>query len=209
MLITSYNPAHLGDTLIAILGPDQSGNQIAKTIDQITEIKDSKSHETLGYNFFDISKRLPDLDGNGQVQLSQDQIDVLNQALHQAGFETALVLDNTPKLVVGHVLTCEPHPDSDHLSVTTVDVDSGSPEQIVCGANNIAKDQNVVVALSGAMMPDGKIIWPGSLRGVPSAGMICSARELGIPNAPTGHGILVLPGATPIGQAFDATTVKL
>ena len=74
--------------------------------------------------------------------------------------------------------------------------------QIVCGAPNIEAGQKVVVAKPGAMMPDGMMIWPGTLRGVDSYGMICSARELHLPNAPAKKGILVLPEDAVVGEAF-------
>ena len=77
--------------------------------------------------------------------------------------------------------------------------------QIVCGAPNIDEGQKVVVAKVGAMMPNGAMIFPGKLRGVESMGMICSARELELPNAPQKRGILVLPetDAFEVGKEFN------
>ena len=83
-------------------------------------------------------------------------------------------------VVVGRVLTCEPHPNSDHLHVCTVDVGREEPLQIVCGAPNVAAGQLVPVALVGAVLPDGTIK-KGKLRGVESYGMICSGPEMGVP----------------------------
>ncbi len=107
------------------------------------------------------------------------------------------------KVVVGQVLTCEMHPDSDHLHVCTVDVGEGEPIQIVCGAPNVAAGQKVPVALNGASLPGGVKIKKGKLRGVLSNGMICSADELGIENSRLGYepeyGILVLPDDAEIG----------
>lgn len=97
---------------------------------------------------------------------------------------------------------CKPHEDSDHLSITQVEVDGGDVLQIVCGASNIAQDQTVVVAKPGAIMPDGMVIYPGELRGVESLGMICSARELGIESNQK-KGILVLDDEYEVGQAFQ------
>ena len=122
--------------------------------------------------------------------------------IKEAGFTETLIADNEPKIVVGYVKTCVPHPDSDHLSITETEVDNGHVLQIVCGAPNIEAGQKVVVAKPGAMMPDGLMIWPGSLRGVESYGMICSARELHLPDAPTEKGILVLPEDAVVGEAF-------
>ena len=105
-------------------------------------------------------------------------------------------------MVVGYVKTCVPHPDSDHLSITETQVGKEEVLQIVCGAPNIEAGQKVVVAKPGAMMPDGMMIWPGTLRGVESHGMICSAKELQLPDAPKEKGILVLPEDAVIGEAF-------
>ena len=105
-------------------------------------------------------------------------------------------------LVVGHVLSCEPHPDSDHLHVTTVDTgDDDGPKQIVCGAANVAEGQKVVVATIGAKLYDGDdefVIKKSRLRGVDSYGMICAEDEIGVG---TDHsGIIVLPEDTPVGM---------
>lgn len=83
-------------------------------------------------------------------------------------------------LVTGHVLTCEDHPNSDHLHVTTVDLGNGLVEQIVCGAANVAAGQYVIVATPGAVLPGNFEIKRSKIRGVESNGMICSLRELGI-----------------------------
>lgn len=105
-------------------------------------------------------------------------------------------------LVVGHVLTCEAHPNSDHMHVTTVDLGDGAePTQIVCGAHNVAAGQKVIVATLGTTLYDGDnqfTIKKSKLRGVESYGMICAEDEIGVG---TGHdGIMVLPTETPVGQ---------
>ncbi len=101
-------------------------------------------------------------------------------------------------VVVGHVLTCEPHPDSDHMHVVTVDVGAGEPVQIVCGAPNIAAGINVPVATIGAVLPGDFKIKKSKLRGVTSCGMCCSKRELGMG---TDHeGIWILPEDAACGQ---------
>lgn len=86
-------------------------------------------------------------------------------------------------LVVGHVLECQAHPNSDHLHVTKVDVGTGTPLQIVCGAPNVAAGQNVIVATLGTVLYDGDkpiTIKPSKLRGVASEGMICAEDEIGV-----------------------------
>ncbi|MCD2256653.1 YtpR family tRNA-binding protein [Agrilactobacillus fermenti] len=202
MLIASYNPIGLGDVLVVILGPDGTA-QKAKTNADVTRIVNQDTQEPIGFNFFNISKHIPDLKGAGQVFLNQVQIDVLNDMIVAAGWSDQLQQDETAKFVVGHVDEVSDHPDSDHLHITKVTVDQGVQLQIVCGAPNIAQGQNVVVAKIGAMMPDGSIIWPGKLRGIASDGMISSAKELGIPNAPKQRGILVLDTDAPVGRPFD------
>lgn len=97
-------------------------------------------------------------------------------------------------LVIGEVLTCEAHPNSDHLHVTTVNVGGGDPLQIVCGAPNVATGQKVVVAVIGTKLYEGDkefTIKCSKLRGVESNGMICAEDEIGVG---TDHsGIIVLP----------------
>ena len=103
-------------------------------------------------------------------------------------------------LYVGKVLTCEAHPNSDHLHVTTVDLGKGEPSQIVCGAPNVAAGQKVIVADLGCVLYDGDkefIIKKSKLRGVDSNGMICAEDEIGVG---TSHdGIIVLPEDAVVG----------
>lgn len=104
-------------------------------------------------------------------------------------------------LWTAQVLTCEPHPDSDHMHVCTVDVGQEAPLQIVCGAPNVAAGEKVVVAVAGTKLYDGDqcfTIKRSKLRGVESLGMICAEDEIGIG---TDHsGIIVLPEDTPVGM---------
>ena len=111
-------------------------------------------------------------------------------------------------LVVGKVLTCTEHPDSDHLHVTTVDLGDGNATQIVCGAPNVAAGQTVVVATIGTVLYDGDkefTIKKSKIRGVESFGMICAEDEIGV-----GHshaGIIELDSkwaaGTPAREVFD------
>ena len=113
-------------------------------------------------------------------------------------------------IVIGEVLTCEPHPNSDHMHVTTVNLGQGEPVQIVCGAPNVAAGQKVVVATLGTKLYDGEecfTIKKSKLRGIESIGMICAEDEIGIG---TGHdGIIVLPDdAVPGTPAKDYYNIK-
>lgn len=104
-------------------------------------------------------------------------------------------------LFVGQVLTCEKHPNSDHLHITTVDLGKGEPQQIVCGAPNVAAGQKVIVADLGCVLYDGDkefTIKKSKLRGVDSYGMLCAEDEIGVG---TSHdGIIVLPDDAKVGQ---------
>lgn len=199
-MIFAYNKAHVGDTLMVVVADDKGTENKVERKWNVAQVKDA-SGQIVAWNFFHISDHLS-IEGNGQVTINQEQLAELNRLIKEAGFTETLIADNEPKIVVGYVKTCVPHPDSDHLSITETEVDNGNVLQIVCGAPNIEAGQKVVVAKPGAMMPDGLMIWPGSLRGVESYGMICSARELHLPDAPTEKGILVLPEDAVVGEAF-------
>ncbi len=108
-------------------------------------------------------------------------------------------------VVIGEVLTCEPHPASDHMHVCGVSVGEGEPLQIVCGAPNVAKGQKVVVATVGARLWDGErevAIKKSRLRGVDSFGMLCAEDEIGVGSSH--EGIIVLPCEAETGRQASA-----
>ena len=111
-------------------------------------------------------------------------------------------------IVIGKVLTCEPHPDSDHLHVTTVDLGAGRSETIVCGAPNVAAGQTVVVATVGTVlrMGDKELkIKKSKIRGVESSGMICAEDEIGVGHSHAGIIVIeedIAPG-TPAASYFN------
>ena len=113
-------------------------------------------------------------------------------------------------IVVGHVLTCVPHPDADRLKITTVDLGDGVPVQIVCGASNVAAGQKVPVATIGTVLYDKEgesfTIKKGKIRGQESHGMICAEDEIGLG---TSHeGIMVLDASLQPGTSA-ATVFKI
>ena len=114
-------------------------------------------------------------------------------------------------VVIGKVLTCEEHPNSDHLHITTVDLGNGEPTQIVCGAPNVAAGQTVVVATVGTTLYDGDNqfqIKRSKIRGVESLGMICAEDEIGIGHSHDGIIVLneeVAPG-TPAAQYYNLSS---
>ena len=203
MLVSSFNNEAFDELLTIQLRKSEDEDQSFERKGDITQIVDKESKEVVAYNFFGATK-WADLKESGPVTLTEKDVENLNEALVDAGFEGNLVADTSPKLVVGYVKECVPHEDSDHLSVTQTEVDNGEVLQIVCGASNIAQGQKVVVAKPGAMMPDGLVIWPGELRGVKSSGMITSARELNVDvPAEKQSGILVLEDDAEVGSAFE------
>jgi phenylalanyl-tRNA synthetase beta chain len=117
---------------------------------------------------------------NEWIDLSDISTQTLAKTLNSIGLEVdRLKTYKVPnKIVFGKVLECEKHPDAEKLNVCKVDVGS-EVLQIVCGASNVRAGLDVVVATLGAVMPEGLVIKPVVLRGVDSAGMICSANEIG------------------------------
>lgn len=201
-MIFAYNKEHVGDVLLVIVGDDKGQENRVERKGDVARVTVADSGEVVAWNIFDASTILGEITGVGQVELTGEQIEKLNQELKKAGFAESLAVDTVPKIVVGFVKSCKKHPDSDHLSITQTEVDNGEILQIVCGAPNIKAGQKVVVAKPGAMMPDGLLIWPGVLRGVESFGMICSANELRLPDAPAKKGILELPFDAVVGEKF-------
>ena len=138
------------------------------------------------------------------VNLSAEEIAV---ALTSIGLEVGGVEEvqaikgGLEGLVVGHVLSMEVHPNSDHMHICQVDLGQGEPVQIVCGAANVDAGQKVIVATLGTKLYSGDecfTIKRSKLRGVESLGMICAEDEIGVG---TSHdGIIVLPEDTPVGM---------
>lgn len=139
------------------------------------------------------------------LDLSQTNGQELANLMSVTGIEVEKVFnygDGLSNLVVGHVIDCQPHPNSDHLKVCQVDI-GDKTTQIVCGAPNVALGQKVIVALPGAILPGDFKIKPTQLRGQDSNGMICSLQELGfsdniVPKHAT-DGIYILEEDAPVG----------
>ena len=134
----------------------------------------------------------------GDAEALGDRLTMLGLELEELVHPFAAISE----IVVGHVVECGPHPDSDHLSVTRVDIGSEVLD-IVCGAPNVAKGQKVPVAPVGATLPGGLVIKKTKLRGAPSLGMICSERELGLTEDHSGIWVLD-PSFTPGTRLVDA-----
>lgn len=143
---------------------------------------------------------------NQFVKIDDIDASVLAEKITRSGIEVESVdvLSEATNVVIGHVLTKEPHPKADKLSVCTVDVGNGDIQQIVCGAKNVAADQKVIVAKVGAVLPGNFKIKKAKLRGVESNGMICSLQELGIESkfvpSEYSEGIFVCDKEAPVGE---------
>ncbi|MFH4904488.1 MULTISPECIES: YtpR family tRNA-binding protein [Staphylococcus] len=192
-----YNKEAVGDVAFLQIEPT-TGEFTYETKNDVVEIR--QDNKVVGFNIFNASK-VSNITGKGHIKLDENLIHDLQQAINNAGFTFELNADLSPRFVVGYVETKEKHPDADKLSVLNVDVET-EKLQIVCGAPNVEAGQKVVVAKVGAVMPSGMVIKDAALRGVDSSGMICSMKELNLPNAPQEKGIMVLSDEYKVGQAF-------
>ena len=143
-----------------------------------------------------------------EIEITHEAIDRLAERLTLAGLEVEDVLrvDPIQNAVVGHVVSCEPHPDSDHLSVCHVETGTETV-QIICGASNVVAGAQVPVVLAGGVLPGGFRIEKRKLRGVESNGMICSKAELGLEDKSDGIWIfdpaLELQTGTDLNDLFE------
>ncbi|WP_251942774.1 YtpR family tRNA-binding protein [Staphylococcus sp. Marseille-Q5304] len=192
-----YNKEAVGD--VAFLQIDPTPGEFSyETKGDVVEI--TRESQVVGYNIFNVSQHV-EINGNGHIKLTESLLNGLQQLIKNAGFNYELDADLSPKFVVGYVETKEKHPDADKLSVLNIDV-ATEKLQIVCGAPNVEAGQKVVIAKVGAVMPSGMVIKDAKLRGVESSGMVCSMKELNLPNAPQEKGIMVLSDDYKVGQPF-------
>ncbi|WP_163539209.1 YtpR family tRNA-binding protein [Gracilibacillus sp. YIM 98692] len=195
-----YNEIGLGDVLLFPVKNSEQNRVTFQTFGDVVKITDQNTDELLGYNVFQASKYFKQL-GQGKTKLTANLLDRLKQIFDENDLNDSLEFDLTPKFVVGHVTELQQHENADKLKVCQVEVGT-EKLQIVCGAPNVAEGQKVVVAKVGAIMPSGMEIKPTQLRGVDSFGMICSQKELGLPNAPKEKGIYVLDAQEKVGEVF-------
>jgi len=199
-----YNKEHVGDVLLVQLATESIVKTEVERAGDLAILKEAQTGEIKAFNLFNASSYIQ-TDAKGLVEVTPELVAQLEAAIVKNGAEISLDVDFSPKFVVGYVETKDKHPNADKLSICSVNVGEETL-QIVCGAPNVEAGQKVVVAKIGAVMPSGMLIKEGNLRGVDSYGMLCSARELAIPNAPSEKGILVLPEDAVIGNAFETPT---
>ena len=201
-MIFTYNKEHVGDVLMVIAADNQGAKLSAERKGNVARVYREDNGQTVAWNIFELSN-LFEIAERGQVQLTDEQVATLNQELTKEGFTAELVKDSEPKFVVGEIVEMVAHPDSDHLNICQVAVASDKTVQIVAGAPNARVGLKTIVALPGAMMPKGNLIFPGELRGEKSFGMMCSPRELALPNAPQKRGVIELSEDQVVGTPFD------
>ncbi|MEN0644447.1 YtpR family tRNA-binding protein [Alkalicoccobacillus gibsonii] len=195
-----YNLKGVGDTLLISLSNIEVAEQSYERTGNIARIFDTETNKTIGYNVFNAST-FGVINDSGVVELTDSVKSLIQSAFSKEGMTLSFDGADQPTFVVGYVMSKEKHPNADKLGICQVDVGQETL-QIVCGAPNVEAGQKVVVALVGAVMPSGLQIKQASLRGVESNGMICSAKELNLPNAPEEKGILVLDESYEAGQPF-------
>ncbi|XCY69970.1 YtpR family tRNA-binding protein [Streptococcus iniae] len=201
-MIFAYNKEQVGDVLMVILQETKDVKRHVERRGKVARVVSEENGDTLAWNIFEASTLL-DITENGQVFLTQSDIDCLNQELQKEGFDATLEASETPVFCVGQILEMVAHPDSDHLNICQVQIADHKQVQIVAGAPNATVGLKTIVALPSAMMPSGSLIFPGKLRGEDSFGMMCSPRELDLPNAPQKRGIIELDASAVVGESFD------
>ena len=188
-----YHYQLLGDVLLIDLLPELPNHQEVRGRVHVLYAGD----KIVGYNIFAISE-IVKIKAKGLIVLpSKPLIDVINSLLVAEHLQ-ALPLIEDSGFCVGKILSVEPHPQSEHLHITTVDV-GNEILTIVCGAANCQSGLVVLVARPGAIMFDGTRIIPTELLGVASSGMLCSSRELAISDQ---AGLLVLDCDLKLGSDF-------
>ena len=201
-MIFTYNKEYVGDVLMVIVKNSGDAKLDAERKGNIARVFLKETGETVAWNIFEVSS-LFEIENRGQVFLTDEQVARLNQELQVQGFTEEIINDKEPKFVVGEIVEMVAHPDSDHLNICQVAIGKDKTVQIVAGAPNARIGLKTIVALPGAMMPKGNLIFPGELRGEQSFGMMCSPRELALPNSPQKRGVIELSDDQVVGTPFD------
>ena len=201
-MIFTYNKEHVGDVLMVIVKNSGDAKLDVKRKGKVARVFLKGNGETVAWNIFEVSS-LFEIAERGQVFLSDEQVARLNQELQAEGFTEEIVNDKEPKFVVGEIVEMVAHPDSDHLNICQVAVGPDKTVQIVAGAPNAREGLKTIVALPGAMMPDGSLIFPGAFVEkralawcVAHANCTCQMRH-------KKRGIIELQDTEEVGTPFD------
>lgn len=201
-MIFAYNKEQVGDVLMVLLEDKKDIKRQVERKGNVARVFAEETGKTVAWNIFEASDLIA-IQGIGQVFPTEEDIVILNAELSKEGFEEQLESPVNPVFVVGQIVDMVAHPDSDHLNICQVNIGEKTV-QIVAGAPNAEVGLKTIVALPGAMMPSGSLIFAGKLRGEDSYGMMCSPRELALPNAPQVRGIIELDDTAEVGETFDA-----
>ncbi|MDR0299516.1 MAG: DUF4479 and tRNA-binding domain-containing protein [Streptococcaceae bacterium] len=197
-MIAFFNE-NIGNVLMLVMADSQGTKLDYERKADIARVFREDTGETVGWNFFG-----KEFERNGEVKLTEEQVWKLEDDITAAGFVDTIEGEASSQFKVAEIVKMEDHPDSDHLHICQVNV--GDPEnlvQIVCGASNAREGLKTVAVLPISMMPNGALIFDSSLRGVKSFGMLCSARELELENAPQVSGIIELSADLEVGMDFN------
>src|SRR5574344_1497545 len=193
-----YNYKTIGDVLLIIFDSNAKPDKIIKKDDVVSLYKNDT---LIGINIFNISEIMK-IKADGLIPvLNEKMFSVINNILKNHDVPE-LEYQAESGFKVAKILTCEEHPDSEHLHVLTVDIGEEKPLDIVCGASNAREGLICVCATPLTFMPNGQQIIPSKLLGIQSNGMLCSGRELNLPGYENVHGLLELDAKYTIGSDF-------
>jgi EMAP domain len=193
-----YNYKTIGDVLLIIFDSNLKPDKVIKEEDVVSLYRENN---LIGINIFNISEIIK-IKADGLIPvLNEKMLLVINDILKNHNLP---ILDYQKEsgFKVAKILTCEEHPDSEHLHVLTVDVGEEKPLDIVCGAINARAGLLCVCATPFTFMPNGQQIIPSKLLGIQSNGMLCSGRELNLPGYENTHGLLELDENYKVGSDF-------
>ena len=198
-----YNKEKIGDVLMIVFNEEAIPTKIVKE-DNLVKIY--KMNDLIGINIFNILDSIK-IHANGLIPLPVNQlIDVINEMLVKHNLEP-LPYKRSSGFVIGKIISCMPHEESEHLHILKVNV-GDEVLDIVCGASNVENGEIVVVAKIGTTMFDGSKIKKGNLLGVDSYGMCCSERELNLTNDQNKHGLLLLDDSFKPGEDFFSVVTE-
>jgi len=193
-----YNYKTVGDVLLIVFDSNTIPDKVVSK-DDITSLY--KGNQLIGINIFNISETMK-IKADGLIPVLNEKVfNVINNILKNHDLQ---MLDYQAEsgFKVAKILTCEEHPDSEHLHVLTVDIGEEKLLDIVCGAANAREGLICVCATPLTFMPNGQQIIPSKFLGIQSNGMLCSGRELNLPGYENVHGLLELDANYTIGSDF-------
>ncbi|MFV0556834.1 MAG: YtpR family tRNA-binding protein [Lactovum sp.] len=195
-MIAFFNE-NIGKVLMLVLADSQGTKLKYERKGSITRVFREDTGQTVAWNFFDKT-----FEKNGEIQLSDQEISKLEAEILKVGFSEQLETEASSNFKVAQIVEMVDHPDSDHLHICQVDIGEKNLVQIVCGAANAREGLKTVAALPISLMPNGTLIFDGTLRAIESKGMLCSAKELNLESQGK-IGIIELDSDLVVGSTFN------